>query len=102
MTRAAGSRPATGEGGAERALTLPVAAACPDTGGMNERISRAEIGKDAVQSGVEATTQAVGAVTGIVIGAVGEVAKTLGGLATEFFEISDGARRAMQDQDPED
>ncbi|MCL2542480.1 MAG: hypothetical protein FWE71_08495 [Nocardioidaceae bacterium] len=62
-----------------------------------DHLSNAEIGKDALQDGFEATVHAVGHATGVVIDAVGEVAKTLGGLATELFEISDAARRARAD-----
>jgi hypothetical protein len=64
---------------------------------MNERLSKAEIRKDAIQDGVEAATQAVGQVTNIVVGAVGEVAKAVGGFATDLFEIKDAAKRARDD-----
>ena len=63
-----------------------------------DHLSGAEISKDALQDGVEATVHAVGAVTNIVVGAVGQVAKTVGGLATELFEIGDAARKARADQ----
>lgn len=62
-----------------------------------ERLSRAEIRKDALQSTVEATATAIGGVASIVTGAVRDVARTLGGLATEVFEIRDAARRAERD-----
>jgi hypothetical protein len=65
-----------------------------------DHLSKAEIRKDALQDGIEATVHAVGSVTNIVIGAVGDVAKTVGGLATDLFEIGDGVRRAKADQDP--
>ena len=64
-----------------------------------DQLSKAEIRKDAVQDGLDATVQAVGSVTNIVIGAVGDVAKAVGGLATDLFEIRDGVRRAKADQD---
>ena len=64
-----------------------------------DHLSNAEIGKDALQDGVDATVHAVGQVTSIVVGAVGQVAKTVGGLATELFEIGDAARRARSDND---
>jgi hypothetical protein len=64
---------------------------------MNERLSKAEIRKDAIQDGVEAATQAVGQVTNIVVGAVGDVAKAVGGFATDLFEIKDAAKRAQDD-----
>lgn len=66
-----------------------------------ERFSRAEIRKDAVQSTVEAAAGTVGQVTTILTGAVKDVAGALGGLATEIFEIRDGARRAREEHDPE-
>jgi hypothetical protein len=40
----------------------------------------------------------VGQVTTIITGAVKDVAGTVGGLASELFEIRDGARRAAADQ----
>jgi hypothetical protein len=67
---------------------------------MDERrdhLSSAEIGKDALQDGVDAAVKAVGQATGIVIDAVGGIAKTVGGLATDLFEISDAARKARAD-----
>lgn len=64
-----------------------------------DRLSKAEIRKDALQEGVVSATAAVGQVTQIVAGAVGDVARTLGGFATDLFEIRDSARRALRDQD---
>jgi hypothetical protein len=64
-----------------------------------DRLSPAEIRKDAVQDSVEAAVTAVGQVGGVVTGAVRDVARTLGGLATELFEIRDAARRARAEQD---
>ena len=68
---------------------------------MDERLSKAEIRKDAVQSAVEAAAGAVGQVASIVTTAVKDVAGTVGGFATELFEIRDAARRAAADQDVE-
>ncbi len=65
----------------------------PSTDG-EERLSRAEIGKDAAQSAVEAAATTVGEVATIITGAVKGVAGALGGLATEVFEIREAARRA--------
>jgi hypothetical protein len=62
-----------------------------------DHISRAEIRKDALQDTVEATASAVGTVTTIVTGAVRDIARAVGGLATEVFEIRDSARRASAD-----
>jgi len=68
---------------------------------MKDKLSRAEIRKDALQDGVTAATHTVGAVTTIVTTAVGDVARALGGFATEIFEIRDAARRADHDHGPE-
>jgi hypothetical protein len=65
---------------------------------MDERLSKAEIRKDAVQNAVEAAAGTVGQVATIITGAVKDVAGTVGGLASELFEIRDGARRAAADQ----
>ncbi len=64
---------------------------------MRDKLSRAEIRKDALQDGVTAATHTVGAITTIVTNAVGDVARALGGFATEIFEIRDSVRRAGQD-----
>lgn len=70
-----------------------------------DRISKAEISKDAVQSTVEATASAVGEVASILTGAVRDVAGAIGGFATEVFEIRDAAKRAaaaeLDGTDPE-
>ena len=70
---------------------------------MNDELSKAEIGKDAVQGVVEAAAGAVGQVTTILTTAVKDVAGVVGGFATELFEIRDSARRASADAvtDPE-
>lgn len=72
----------------------------PDTGPMTDpgrdHLSKAEIRKDALQEGVEATADTVQHVAGIITGAVKDVAGALGGLATDLFEIRDGARRARE------
>ena len=66
---------------------------------MKDNLSKGEIRKDALQSGVEAAATTVGAVSTIVTTAVRDVARAVGGLATELFEIRDSARRADRDQD---
>lgn len=66
---------------------------------MKERLSRAEIGKDAVQDVIDAAAGTVGQVASIITTAVKDVAGTVGGFATEVFEISDAARRAAVDQE---
>ncbi|BBY73721.1 hypothetical protein [Mycolicibacterium parafortuitum] len=63
---------------------------------MDDRLSKSEIGKDAVQEIVAAGASAVGEVTSIITTAVRDVANAIGGFATDVFEIRDGARRASQ------
>ncbi len=67
-----------------------------------DQISKAEIRKDALQDTVEATATAVGAVTTIVTGAVRDIARAVGGFATEVFEIRESARRAAADTELSD
>lgn len=67
--------------------------------GMKDHMSKAEIRKDALQDAVEATATAVGTVTTIVTVAVRDIARAVGGLATEVFEIRDSARRAHADHE---
>jgi hypothetical protein len=62
-----------------------------------EKLSGAEIGKDAVQSAVEAAANTVGQVATIVTAAVRDVATALGDLATEVFEIREASRKAAED-----
>lgn len=69
---------------------------------MRDNISKAEIRKDAIQDSVEAVTHAVGQGTQIVVGAVSGLAKTVGGLATDLFEIREAAKRASADADSGD
>ncbi|MCV7129488.1 MULTISPECIES: hypothetical protein [Mycolicibacterium] len=69
---------------------------------MDDRLSKTEIGKDAVQEIVAAGASAVGEVTTIITTAVKDVANAIGGFATDVFEIRDGARRASQQADEED
>jgi hypothetical protein len=64
---------------------------------MPDKLSKAEIRKDALQDGVTAASQAVGSVTTILTTAVGDIARAVGGFATEIFEIRDAARKASQD-----
>ena len=60
-----------------------------------EALSDAEIGKDAIQSTVEAAATAVGEVTTILTSAVRDVATAIGGFATEVFEIREATRKAQ-------
>lgn len=66
---------------------------------MRDHISRAERRKDALQDTVETTATAVGTVTTIVTTAVRDVARVVGGLATDLFEIRESTRRAARDND---
>jgi len=68
---------------------------------MTDRLSKAEIRKDAMQNAVEAAAGTVEQVAKIVTGAVKETATAVGGLATEMFEIRDAARKASKDNTPE-
>ncbi len=65
-------------------------------------LSKAEIGKDAIQSTAEAAATAVGEVTTIITAAVRDVATAIGGFATEVFEIRESAKKAAAEHDPED
>jgi hypothetical protein len=62
-----------------------------------ERLSGAEIGKDAVQSAIEAAAGTVGEVATIVTQAVRDVATAIGDFATELFEIREASRKAAED-----
>ena len=63
---------------------------------MEQRLSKVEIRKDALQETVESVASTVGEVTSIITTAVKDVASAIGGLATDVFEIRDGARRAAE------
>ena len=62
-----------------------------------DRLSKAEIGKDAVQATVEAAATTVGEVAGILTTAVRDLAGALGGFATEVFEIKDASKKAAEE-----
>jgi hypothetical protein len=63
---------------------------------MEERLSKVEIRKDALQETVQSVASTVGEVTSIITTAVKDVAGAIGALATDVFEIRDGARRAAE------
>jgi ABC-type transporter Mla subunit MlaD len=65
----------------------------------SDGLSDAEIGKDAIQSTVEAAATAVGEVATILTAAVRDVATAIGGFATEMFEIREATRRAQDSDD---
>ena len=69
---------------------------------MDDKLSKAEIRKDALQDGVTAASHAIGSVATIITSAVGDITRALGGLATELFEIRDAARRASHDHGVDD
>jgi hypothetical protein len=62
-----------------------------------DHFSKAEIGKDAVQSTVEAAADTVGQVAKIITKAVQDVAGVVGGFATEVYEIRDAAKKAADE-----
>ena len=68
---------------------------------MKDHLSKAEIRKDAVQGAVEAAATTVGEVATILTSAVREIARSVGGLATEVFEIRDSARKASDENSDE-
>ena len=68
---------------------------------MEDRLSKTEIRKDAVQEIVESVAATVGEVATIITTAVKDVAGAIGGLATDVFEIRDGARRASEHAEDE-
>jgi len=66
---------------------------------MEDRLSKSEIRKDALQETVQSVATTVGEVASIVTIAVKDVAGAIGGLATDVFEIRDGVKRAEQRTD---
>ena len=66
---------------------------------MEDRLSKGEIRKDALQETVESVASTVGEVASIITTAVKDVAGAIGGLATDIFEIRDGVRRASERAD---
>ena len=69
---------------------------------MDDRLSKAEIGKDSLQEIVGAGASTVGEVASIITTAVKDVANVIGEFATDVFEIRDGARRATAQLDEDD
>jgi hypothetical protein len=67
------------------------------TEGMGDHLSKSEIGKDAVQSTVEAAADTVGQVAKIITKAVQDVAGAIGGFASEVYEIRDASRKAAEE-----
>lgn len=61
---------------------------------MGDTLNRLETRKDTIQVAVESGATHVGAVVGIVAGAVRDVTREIGEWATDVFEIRDAARHA--------
>ena len=68
---------------------------------MKDRLSKAEINKDALQETMEAGVQTVSKVMSIITGAIRDVTTTIGGFATDAFEIREGVRKAKAELDDE-
>ncbi len=66
---------------------------------MSDEISKAEIGKDALQGGLDAAAETVSTVTAVVTRAVRDVAKAVGDFGTEVFEIGHAAKKAASKDD---
>ncbi len=64
---------------------------------MSQELSRSEIAKDAVQHTVEAGAETVAQVATIVTAAVRDIARAVGNLGTEVYEIREAARRAREE-----
>ncbi|KUH87963.1 MULTISPECIES: hypothetical protein [unclassified Mycobacterium] len=69
---------------------------------MEDRLSKAEIRKDAVQEIFDSGVSTVGEVVSIITTAVKDVANAVGGFATDAFEIRDTVRLASQRLDEVD
>lgn len=63
-------------------------------------VSEAERTKDVVQEVVESTALHVGRIAQIVAGAVAEVVREIGDLATDVFEMREAGQRAKADAEP--
>ena len=66
---------------------------------MDDRLSKNEIRKDALQETAQSVAETVGEVTTIITTAIKDVAGAIGGLATDVFEIRDGVKRAEKRSD---
>ena len=62
-----------------------------------DKLSGAEIGKDAVQSTVESAAGMVGEVAVILTTAVRDIATSIGSFATDVFEIREASKKAAED-----
>ena len=66
---------------------------------MEDRLSKSEIRKDALQETAQSVATTVGEVAAIITTAVKDVFGAIGGLATDVFEIREGVRRAQDRAD---
>src|SRR5687768_5277386 len=66
---------------------------------MDDRLSSGEIRKDVLQETAQSVASTVGEVTAIITTAVRDVFGAIGALATDLFEIREGARRAQERSD---
>ena len=69
---------------------------------MREHLTKGEIRKDALQHTIEAGAETVASVATILATAVRDVARAVGGFATEVFEIREASRRARAEHEPTD
>lgn len=82
-------------------IQLAIAARTDQNEPVDERLSKTEIGKDALQEAVVSVASAAGEVASIITTAVKDVAGAIGGVATDLFEIRDGVRRATDRSEQE-
>ena len=61
-------------------------------------VSTPETVKDSIQVIVESGAGRIGSIAMIITGAVRDVAKEIGGFATEIFEMLEASKRARADQ----
>ncbi|MGC4933799.1 hypothetical protein ACLQ3C_08950 [Gordonia sp. DT30] len=61
-------------------------------------VDRIERNKDLIQEGVESTATHVGRIATIITGAVTDIAREIGELITDGFEMREAARRARADE----
>ena len=64
---------------------------------MTETLDTDETRKDMVQVAIDSGATHVGNIMGIVVGAVRDVTRELGDLATDVFEMRDATQRARAD-----
>jgi hypothetical protein len=65
---------------------------------QDKMISKPETLKDTVQVVVESGASRVGSIAMIVTGAVRDIAREVGGFATDVFEMLEASRRARADR----